>query len=57
MSLNREKEVYPDSRNTIVSLNGVQVWIDNKFDDEVLDDDVIDSIENPEKTTKKNASK
>ncbi|WP_017381105.1 hypothetical protein [Paenisporosarcina sp. TG-14] len=57
MSLNREKEVYPDSRNTIVSLNGVQVWIDNKFDDEVLDDDIIESIENPEKTTTKNAAK
>lgn len=56
MSLNNEKEIYPDSRNTIVSLNGVQVWIDNKFDDEVLDD-VIDSIENIEKTTKKNSSK
>ena len=49
MSLNREREVYPDSRNTIVSLNGVQVWIDNKFDDEVLDD-TTDSIE---KSTKK----
>jgi len=42
-----------DSRNTIVSLNGVQVWIDNKFDDEVLDDITV-PIENIEKSTKKN---
>lgn len=38
MSLNREKELFSDPSNIIVSVNGVQVWLDNKFEDETLNE-------------------
>lgn len=38
MSPNRDKEPFSESRNALVSVNGSQVWLDNKFDDEVLED-------------------
>ncbi len=38
LSLNREKELFSDPSNIIVSLNGTQIWLDNKFEDETLDE-------------------
>jgi hypothetical protein len=38
LSLNREKELFSDPSNIIVSVNGVQVWLDNKFEDETLNE-------------------
>ena len=38
LSQNRDKEKNSDKSNFIVSVNGSQVWIDNKFDDELLED-------------------
>jgi hypothetical protein len=40
---NREKEIFSDPSNIILTVNGVQVWIDNKFEDELLDEDRFDS--------------
>ncbi|PUB11378.1 hypothetical protein [Paenisporosarcina sp. OV554] len=39
MSLNREKELFSDPSNIIVSVNGVQVFLDNKFEDQALNED------------------
>ena len=36
--MNREKELFSDPSNIIVSVNGVQVWLDNKFEDETLNE-------------------
>ena len=38
LSLNREKELFSDPSNIIVSVNGTQVWLDNKFEDETLNE-------------------
>ncbi|EPD50823.1 hypothetical protein HMPREF1210_02331 [Paenisporosarcina sp. HGH0030] len=40
MSSNREKEIFSDPANTIVSVNGVQVFLDNKFEDETLNEEI-----------------
>jgi len=38
LSQNHDKDKIADTSNFIVSLNGSQVWTDNKFDDEILED-------------------
>lgn len=43
MSQNREKEIFSDPSNIIVSLNGVQVWLDNKFEDDILNEGRFDT--------------
>lgn len=43
MSQNREKEIFFDPSNIIVSLNGVQVWLDNKFEDDISNESRFDT--------------
>lgn len=52
MSSNREKEIFSDPANTIVSVNGVQVFLDNKFEDETLNEEIEREyhVENEEKS-------
>ncbi|WP_075619612.1 hypothetical protein [Paenisporosarcina indica] len=38
LSHNRDKELLSDPHHTLVSVNGSQVWIDDKFEDESIDD-------------------
>jgi len=55
VSFNREKEIFSDPANTIVSVNGVQVFIDNKFEDETLNEEIAreNHKENEEKSITK----
>lgn len=50
MSQNREKEIFSDPSNIIVSLNGVQVFLDNKFEDEILNEGRSDISSEKNKT-------
>lgn len=52
MSSYREKEIFSDPANTIVSVNGVQVFLDNKFEDETLNEEIEREyhVENEEKS-------
>ena len=55
MSFDREKEIFSDPANTIVSVNGVQVFLDNKFEDETLNEE--SARENHEENEKKSITK
>jgi hypothetical protein len=58
LSLNREKELFSDPSNIIVSVNGVQVWLDNKFEDETLNEQLPrQTFEEVLKPTSKNQGK
>ena len=58
LSLNREKELFSDPINIIVSVNGVQVWLDNKFEDETLNEQPLrQSFEEVLKPTSKKQGK
>ena len=35
---NRDKELFSDPPNILLSVNGSQVWVDNKFEEESLED-------------------
>lgn len=46
LNLNRDKENIFKNTHDIVSLNGVQVWTDNKFEDDLLEEKLpVESIE------------
>lgn len=43
---NRVKEYSSEASQLLFTLNGVQVWIDNKFEEEAIADQISDSTEN-----------
>ncbi|MET0786746.1 MAG: hypothetical protein ABWX61_07550 [Paenisporosarcina sp.] len=45
MNSNREKELFSDQSHVLVSLNGVQVWVDNKFEDDPIAEQASNEIE------------
>ncbi len=48
ISLNpdRAKEYSSEANQLLFTLNGVQVWLDNKFEEEAIADQISDSTEN-----------
>ena len=40
-----EKEVLSEPSTVLLSVNGVQVWVDNKFDEEVLEENLHTSFD------------
>lgn len=59
MNHNRDKEPFSDPPDILLSVNGSQVWVDNKFVEESLEDMQFDgsstnlSITEPENNDKK----
>lgn len=43
---NRAKEYSSEANQLLFTLNGVQVWLDNKFEEEAIADQISDSTEN-----------
>jgi len=43
---NRAKEYSSEANQLLFTLNGVQVWLDNKFEEEAIADKISDSTEN-----------
>ncbi|MBU0903907.1 MAG: hypothetical protein KKF57_01825 [Firmicutes bacterium] len=46
MNPNRAKEYSSEANQLLFTLNGVQVWLDNKFEEEAIADKISDSTEN-----------
>lgn len=46
LNSNRAKEYSSEANQLLFTLNGVQVWLDNKFEEEAIADQITDSIEN-----------
>ncbi len=42
---NRAKEYSSEANQLLFTLNGVQVWLDNKFEEEAIADQISDSTE------------
>ncbi len=45
MNPNRAKEYSSEANQLLFTLNGVQVWLDNKFEEEAIADQISDSTE------------
>ncbi|WP_394190614.1 hypothetical protein [Paenisporosarcina quisquiliarum] len=46
MNPDRAKEYSSEANQLLFTLNGVQVWLDNKFEEEAIADQISDSTEN-----------